>query len=95
MQYNFEVNIRLKTAILDPQGQAIKKSAHLLAFNRVTNIRIGKHIELTVEDGPGEFDSAYDTVLRLTEQLLYNPIIEEYDIKSLNENDDGNGRNSI
>lgn len=78
MKYKFSIDITLKNKILDPQGQAVMKSAHLLHFDQITEIRMGKHINITVE--AENKSRAYNIVKELTEKLLYNPIIEEHTI---------------
>ena len=62
----------LKPEILDPAGQAVLGAAASLGHT-ISNIRIGKHIELTVE---GEVDQA--ALHGLAESLLSNPVIEDY-----------------
>lgn len=71
------VNVKLKSVVLDPQGQAVLGSLDKLGYDFVNDVRVGKVIEI-------EFDKVrkYDEKVReLTEKLLVNPIIEEYEIK--------------
>ncbi|MCA1927458.1 MAG: phosphoribosylformylglycinamidine synthase subunit PurS [Calditerrivibrio sp.] len=71
------VTVKLKSVVLDPQGQAVLGSLDKLGYDFVKDVRVGKVIEL-------EFDKVrkYDEKVReLTEKLLVNPIIEEYEIK--------------
>ena len=48
------VDVMLKREILDPQGQAVERALPSLGFDGVSDVRIGKHVELTVRDGDGE-----------------------------------------
>jgi phosphoribosylformylglycinamidine synthase len=67
-----------KPEILDPQGQAVANALPRLGFNGVTGIRQGKHFELEVDD------SVDDGVLaRIAEELLSNPVIEDYVVRRL------------
>jgi phosphoribosylformylglycinamidine synthase len=66
------VLIRPKEGILDPQGQAVERSLPALGFEGVANVRVGRLVELDVED-PAR-------VPEMCERLLANPLIEEYEV---------------
>ena len=66
------VLIRPKEGILDPQGQAVERALPALGFDEVRNVRIGRLVELEVDD-TGQ-------VREMCEQLLANPLIEDYEI---------------
>ena len=68
----------LKREILDPQGQAVERALPSLGFHGVSDVRIGKRVELTVRDGDGE-----QTARRMAEALLANPVIEEFSVRLL------------
>ncbi|GIO28018.1 phosphoribosylformylglycinamidine synthase subunit PurS [Ornithinibacillus bavariensis] len=68
------VFITLKQGVLDPQGNQVQESLQSLGYNVVQDVRIGKYIELLVEDGP-------DLEVRIQEmcdKLLVNPVMEDY-----------------
>ena len=68
------VLVRPKEGILDPQGKAVERALPALGFSGVANVRVGRLIELDVEDTaelPG-----------LCEKLLANPLIEDYEIQT-------------
>jgi phosphoribosylformylglycinamidine synthase subunit PurS len=69
------VLIRPKEGILDPQGQAVERALPALGFEGVRNVHVGRLIELDVED--------VDQVPAMCEQLLANPLIEDYEVVSL------------
>ena len=73
------VYITPKKGILDPQGVAVERSLPALGFEGVTDVRVGKFIELqvAVPDGTpaGEARAEVDEMCR---KLLANPIIEDY-----------------
>jgi phosphoribosylformylglycinamidine synthase subunit PurS len=70
------VDVMLKPEILDPQGQAIQRALPSLGFDRVSNVRQGKHFELDIDsDDPA---SAADAVART---LLANPVIEDFVVR--------------
>ena len=64
--------VRPKAGILDPQGQAVERALPALGFDGVRQVHIGRLIELEVED-PGRLPE-------MCEQLLTNPLIEDYEI---------------
>jgi phosphoribosylformylglycinamidine synthase subunit PurS len=72
------VDVMLKREILDPQGQAVERALPSLGFAGVSDVRIGKHVELTVRDGDGE-----QAARQVAEALLANPVIEEFSVRLL------------
>jgi phosphoribosylformylglycinamidine synthase PurS subunit len=66
------VLIRPKEGILDPSGQAVEGALPALGFEGVCNVRVGRLIELDVDD-PAR-------VPEMCERLLANPLIEEYEV---------------
>ena len=72
------VDVMLKREILDPQGQAVERALPSLGFTGVSDVRIGKHVELTVRDGDGE-----QAARQVAEALLANPVIEEFSVRVL------------
>jgi phosphoribosylformylglycinamidine synthase PurS subunit len=69
------VLIRPKAGILDPQGIAVERALPALGFDGVANVHIGRMVELDVPD-LAELDA-------MCEKLLANPLIEDYEIESL------------
>ncbi len=66
------VLIRPKEGILDPQGQTVERALPALGFEGVSQVRIGRMVELEVED-PSRLGDMCET-------LLANPLIEDYEI---------------
>jgi phosphoribosylformylglycinamidine synthase subunit PurS len=66
------VLIRPKEGILDPQGQAVERALPALGFEGVTEVRVGRLVELEVEDPA--------LVPEMCERLLANPLIEDYEV---------------
>jgi phosphoribosylformylglycinamidine synthase PurS subunit len=70
------VYVTLKTEVLDPQGEAVKRALGALGFSGVSKVRVGKLIELEF-NAPASQDAA--TQLRaMCEKLLANPIVEDF-----------------
>ena len=69
-----KVYITPKQGILDPQGVTIERSLPALGFEGVSNVRVGKYIELELPAG----DQAAAEVDAMCQKLLANPIIEDF-----------------
>jgi phosphoribosylformylglycinamidine synthase PurS subunit len=66
------VLIRPKQGILDPQGEAVERALPALGFAGVTNVHVGRLVELDVEDAA--------QLEGMCEKLLANPLVEDYEI---------------
>jgi len=72
------VLVRPKQGILDPQGEAVRRSLRKLGFD-VSGARIGRVIDLDVNaDG---VDDARAQVERMCAELLANPLIESFEVQ--------------
>ena len=69
-----KVTVTLKPSLLDAQGKVVQGALQQLGYDGVEQVRIGKHIELTVADGPN-LDAQ---VREMCDKLLANPVIEDY-----------------
>jgi len=67
------VLIRPKEGILDPQGKAVERALPALGFAGISQVHVGRLVELEVEDGAD--------LEGLCEKLLANTLIEEYEIQ--------------
>jgi len=72
-----KVYITPKAGILDPQGLTIERSLPALGFEGVTNVRVGKYIELDLPAG----DATDEAVDQMCHKLLANPIIEDFEFE--------------
>jgi phosphoribosylformylglycinamidine synthase len=70
------IDVVLKREILDPQGRAVEDALPGLGFAGVSDVRVGKHLELTVA-ASDDADLA-DRVERMCADFLTNPVIETY-----------------
>lgn len=74
-----QVFVRLKPGVLDVQGKAVENGMHNMGFGDVGNVRVGKLIEFDVKAESEEH--AEKKVKELSEKLLTNTVIENYEIK--------------
>jgi phosphoribosylformylglycinamidine synthase len=77
----YAVNVTPKPGILDPQGRAVESSLGHLGIDGVSDVRVGRRVELTVEAADGA--AALAIVDRLASELLSNPLIEAYEVEEL------------
>src|SRR5690606_3004868 len=68
------VDVMLRKAILDPQGRAVEATLHRLGHGNVSDLRIGKRIELTLE---GERDAVETQLAEMAAKVLSNPVMED------------------
>ncbi|MEM6266518.1 MAG: phosphoribosylformylglycinamidine synthase subunit PurS [Pseudomonadota bacterium] len=70
------VTVSLKPGVLDPQGRAVHHSLSGLGFDSVTDVRVGRVIELEVADA-----TTHEAIAQMCEKLLANTVIEDYAIE--------------
>nr|WP_309101498.1 phosphoribosylformylglycinamidine synthase subunit PurS [Fredinandcohnia onubensis] len=73
--YKVKVYVTLRESVLDPQGSAVKGSLHQLNYKEVNDVRIGKYMELMIDETVADLDTA---VKEICEKLLANTVIEDY-----------------
>jgi phosphoribosylformylglycinamidine synthase len=73
------VEVMLKPATHDPQGEAIAGACRRLGFGEVAGVRQGKRFEVELA-GPAD-EAALARVTELAAQLLANPVIEQFTVR--------------
>ena len=71
-----KIHVTLKQGILDPQGKAIEHALESLGFANAGNVRVGKYMEVDVQEP--DRAKAEAQVKQMCETLLANTVIEEY-----------------
>ncbi len=69
--------IRPKDGILDPQGKAVERALPALGFSGVSDVRVGRMVELEADDPKA--------LGELCEKLLANPLVEDYEVTFVDE----------
>jgi phosphoribosylformylglycinamidine synthase len=72
-----KIYVTHKKGILDPQGKTVEAALKSLGYKNVSNVHIGKYIELEIE-GLKDKAKIESQVKEMCEKLLSNPIIEQY-----------------
>lgn len=79
MSYKAQVHVSLKKSVLDPQGKTVLHALETLGFKEARDIRVGKFFEVALD--AGDEAQAAESLKRICEQVLINPVIEEYSYK--------------
>lgn len=78
------VDVLLKREILDPEGRAVEGALPGLGFEGVSEVRVGKHLELSI-DATG--DELAAQVEKMCAGFLTNPVIESYRWRTISEDE--------
>ena len=76
MKRRFQVVVSLKQGLLDTQGKAVQEALPAAGFEGVTDVRVGKLVEMTVE--AANEAAALAIVGEIAGRVLSNPVIEEF-----------------
>jgi len=79
--FKAKIKVTLKKSVSDPQGQTVLHALHTLGYQETQDVRIGKYFEVTVDskDQP----EAEKRIRGMCDQLLMNPVIEDYSVEVL------------
>lgn len=78
MIFTVQIKVMPLKDLLDPQGKAVMGGLQNLGLNNVTDVRIGKHIDLQIEADTKEV--ALAIAEDAAKKLLANPVMEVYEI---------------
>lgn len=74
------VLVTLKPTLLDAQGRTVQEALHALGYQNVSQVRIGKVIEMDVTEEGRPVEAQ---VKEMCDRLLANPVTELYEIEVL------------
>ena len=75
--YTVTVTVRLKHGVLDPEAETTQRSLERLGFE-LSDLRSADQFELDLEAESAE--DAHDRAEEMTERLLANPTIHDYEV---------------
>lgn len=81
MIYTAQVKIMPLKELLDPQGKAVLGGLKNLGLGAVSDVRIGKHIDLSVEASNPE--EALEIAREAARKLLANQVMEQFEVSIL------------
>src|SRR5688572_1701748 len=76
-QFVATIRVRPKAEVRDPQGESVAGALRALGFE-VADVRTGK--EIVVRFSAADEDAARDAARTMGDQLLANPVIEDYEV---------------
>jgi len=71
--------IKPRKGVLDPQGRAVAENLKSLGFNNVKDVKVGKYIEVYVEETDRE--KAIKEAKEMAKKAIVNDIIEDYEVE--------------
>ena len=74
----FNVIVKPKEAVLDPQGNAVRDAMRHLGMPEVKSVRIGKYMEINLNGKDVDLEKRLRGLCR---DLLSNPVIEDYELE--------------
>jgi len=83
VRFRAQVLVLLKPDLLDPQGKAVEGSLPALGWSNVTDVRVGRYVQLDVD--AADRQAALEQVHTMSERLLSNPVIETYRVLDVDE----------
>lgn len=78
MIFTVQVKVMPLKELLDPQGKAVLGGLQNLQLNQISDVRIGKHIDLTIEAENKEAAQAMAT--EAAKKLLCNQVMETFEV---------------
>lgn len=78
MIFTVQIKVMPLKDLLDPQGKAVMGGLQNLGLTNVSDVRIGKHIDLQVE--AADKDAALTAGQEAAKKLLANPVMEVFEI---------------
>lgn len=79
MNFVAEIKIMPLKELLDPQGKAVLGGLANLGIKSVSDVRIGKHIQLNIE--ASSVEEAKSIAQEAAQKLLANQVMEEFTIQ--------------
>ena len=77
--FKARVFVHLRPSVLDPAGEATRSATKRLGIEGVTQLRIGKSIELEIEAENKQ--DARSKIELMSDRLLSNPVIEDWSLE--------------
>ena len=76
--YHLEIRVKPRPGLLDPEGTAVRHALDSLGFPGVTDVRMGRLVDLTLE--AEDEAQAIEHAEAMCRKLLANPVTEDYAI---------------
>ena len=83
--FHLEIRVKPRPGLLDPEGKAVHHALESLRFPEVSEVRVGKVIDLDVKAESQLI--AIDRASEMCRKLLANPVTEDFQVTVLPELD--------
>ncbi|MEM8994319.1 MAG: phosphoribosylformylglycinamidine synthase subunit PurS [Acidobacteriota bacterium] len=80
-QHKARVRVVPRPEILDPQGKAVAASLGRIGFDQVTEVRVGKSFDISLE--AKDEDEARELLDAMADKLLANGVVEDFEVEIL------------
>jgi phosphoribosylformylglycinamidine synthase PurS subunit len=77
--FRVAVAVHYRAGVFDPQGQAVARGLRSLGYVEVADVRVGRHLEVTLEARDAE--EARRRGETMCRDLLANPVLEEFRVE--------------
>ena len=77
-QFDVEIRVMPRAALLDPQGQTVEHALAALGFEGIRGVRVGRAVAFSLERD--DTRQAERDVRAMCERLLANPVTEDFTI---------------
>jgi phosphoribosylformylglycinamidine synthase subunit PurS len=74
-----KIHVTLKPSVLDPQGVAVSDALKNMGYSEIDSLRLGKYMELKLEDGGKGKAHVEKRVEEMCKKLLSNAVIERFE----------------
>lgn len=81
MIFTVQVKVMPLQNLLDPQGKAVLGGLQNLQIHSISDVRVGKYIDLKIE--AGNKDEALSIANDAAKKLLANPVMEMFEVAIL------------
>jgi phosphoribosylformylglycinamidine synthase len=78
MKFQVQVKVMPLKELLDPQGKAVRAGLDNLGLKNISDVRIGKNIDLEIEAKSEQ--EAIEIAEQASKKLLANPVMEQFEI---------------
>jgi len=76
-----KIKVKLKSSVLDPQGQTVRKTLNEMGYDIIPDVRIGKYIEVQIDTK--DRSEAEKIASEVSQKILVNSVIESQEIEVL------------
>lgn len=78
MKFLAKIDVMPLKNLLDPQGKAVKQTLLNLKYSEISNVRLGKHVNLEID--AADEQSAKQIAEEISRKVLANPVMEYFKI---------------